>query len=195
MHDLQSKGRRRDKLALSRLLGSYPETGLWEMQTEASFGSETIARENQCASCVPEFKRPRQERTAYCRSVEHQTNTTLRFPCVPPVCCSRTFDTVRHPTPAPDIQSQTEGYAIFIPLRPPPGGRPSAGARTDVSDCAGFAPNLTKSGLSLTALSLTPCHPPESFVLSCSPFRSVFFGCRSSEQQKQPEPAERELND
>ena len=43
--------------------------------------------------------------------------------------------------PKPDVQSQTEGYAIFIPLRPPPGERPQAGALTVLSDCAGFAPN------------------------------------------------------
>ncbi len=29
----------------------------------------------------------------------------------------------------------------FVPLRPLPGGRRSAAARTGVSDCAGFAPN------------------------------------------------------
>jgi len=36
---------------------------------------------------------------------------------------------------------QTKGYAIFLSLRPLPGGRRSAAARTGVSDCAGFAPN------------------------------------------------------
>ena len=33
------------------------------------------------------------------------------------------------------------GYAAFFPLRPLPGGRRLAAARTGVSDCAGFAPN------------------------------------------------------
>jgi hypothetical protein len=31
MHDLQSKSRRRDKLPVSRLLRSYPETGFGEV--------------------------------------------------------------------------------------------------------------------------------------------------------------------
>src|SRR5271166_7180606 len=42
----------------------------------------------------------------------------------------------------------------------------TAAARAGASDCAGFAPNKTQTRLSLTALSLAPCHlhkPPFSF--------------------------------
>jgi len=50
----------------------------------------------------------------------------------------------------------------------------------------------TKSGLALTALSLTPCHPPS--VLRSVPFTSIglFFPLRSSEEKNKPIPAERE---
>src|ERR1700733_7775580 len=37
-------------------------------------------------------------------------------------------------------------YASFFPLRPLPGGRRLAAARTGVSDCAGIAPNFTQMG-------------------------------------------------
>ena len=69
-----------------------------------------------------------------CRSVENATRTALRIP-VSAYCVltSQSLTTIRH--------SQTEGYAIFFPLRPLPGGRRLAAARTGVSDCAGFAPN------------------------------------------------------
>src|SRR5271169_5792915 len=50
-------------------------------------------------------------------------------------------------------------------------------------------PNRT---LALTALSLTPCHPPSASVLSLSPFRLVSSRCRSSEERNKPETAERE---
>jgi len=46
--------------------------------------------------------------------------------------------------------------------------------------------------LALTALSLTPCHPPSASVLSLSPFRLVSSRCRSSEGRNKPETAERE---
>ncbi|MGC2170931.1 MAG: hypothetical protein WA623_06045, partial [Candidatus Sulfotelmatobacter sp.] len=46
--------------------------------------------------------------------------------------------------------------------------------------------------LALTALSLTPCHPPSASVLSLSPFRLVSSRCRSSEERNKPETAERE---
>jgi hypothetical protein len=46
--------------------------------------------------------------------------------------------------------------------------------------------------LALTALSLTPCHPPSDSVLSLSPFRLVSSRCRSSEGRNKPETAERE---
>jgi hypothetical protein len=48
--------------------------------------------------------------------------------------------------------------------------------------------------LALTALSLTPCHPPSVSVLSLSPFRLVSSRCRSSEERNKPETAEREKN-
>jgi hypothetical protein len=41
----------------------------------------------------------------------------------------------------PKTQPHSEGYAIFSPLRPLPGGRRLAAAWMGVSDCAGFAPN------------------------------------------------------
>src|SRR5207302_6275073 len=53
-------------------------------------------------------------------------------------------------------------------LRPLPGGRRLAAARTGVSDCAGFAPNEPQPRLALAALSLTPCHPPST------PFRPFY---------------------
>jgi hypothetical protein len=43
--------------------------------------------------------------------------------------------------------------------------------------------------LALTALSLTPCHPPSDSVLSFTPFRLVFSRCRSSEEKNKPETA------
>ena len=75
----------------------------------------------------------------------------------------------------PLYQIGEEGFAIFLSLRPLPGGRRLAAARTGVSDCAGFAPNEPQPRLALTALSLTPCHPPSVSVLSLSPFPSCFF--------------------
>ena len=72
------------------------------------------------------------ERTTYCRSVA-------------PAICAAHFRVCRQ---CADFQSltiirhsQAEGCAVFAPLRPPPGGRRLAAARTDVSDRAGFAPN------------------------------------------------------
>ena len=44
--------------------------------------------------------------------------------------------------------------------------------------------------LALTALSLTPCHPPSASVLSLHPCRLVFPRCRSSERKNKPTPAE-----
>ena len=60
----------------------------------------------------------------------------------------------------------------------------SRAARAGASDCAGFAPNKTQTRLSLTALSLAPCHPHN---LRSVPFTvpSVFVRWRSSEEQKQ----------
>ena len=50
------------------------------------------------------------------------------------VCADfQSLTTIRH--------FQAEGCAVFLPLRPPPGGRRLAAARTGTSDCAGFAPN------------------------------------------------------
>jgi hypothetical protein len=43
--------------------------------------------------------------------------------------------------------------------------------------------------LALTALSLTPCHPPSGSVLPFAPFRLVFSRCRSSEEKNKPETA------
>ena len=59
----------------------------------------------------------------------------------------------------------------LFPTTPVSGWTP-LGARTGLSDCAGFAPNQkTKSSLALAALSLTPCHPPGlRSVLSADPF-------------------------
>jgi len=54
-----------------------------------------------------------------------------------------------------------------------------AAARTGVSDCAGFAPNINQTRLALAALSLTPCHPPSGSVSSLRPCRLVFPRCRS----------------
>ena len=64
------------------------------------------------------------------------------------------------------------------PTAPLPGGRRLAAARTGVSDCAGFAPNINQKRLALTALSLTPCHPPSSSVSSLRPCRLVFPSMR-----------------
>jgi len=44
--------------------------------------------------------------------------------------------------------------------------------------------------LALTALSLTPCHPPSVSVLSLRPCRLVFPRCRSGERKNKPTPAE-----
>src|SRR5271166_6028455 len=58
-----------------------------------------------------------------------------------------------------------EPFGSFFPLRLGSGGRRPAPARAGASDCAGFAPNKTQPRLSLTALSLAPCHlhkPPFS---------------------------------
>jgi hypothetical protein len=68
-------------------------------------------------------------------------------------------------------------------------GRRLAAARTGVSDCAGFAQNQTQPRLALTALSLTPCHPPPASVLPFAPFRLVFSRYRSSEEKNKPETA------
>jgi hypothetical protein len=38
--------------------------------------------------------------------------------------------------------------------------------------------------LALSALSLTPCHPPSTSVLSLRQHRFVFSRCRSSERKK-----------
>src|SRR5580698_862653 len=76
------------------------------------------------------------------------------------------------------------------PLRPLPGGRRLAAAPTGASDCAGFAPNQTQLRLALTALSLTPCHPPSASVLSLRRCRLVFPRCRSGERKNKPTPAE-----
>src|SRR5271157_6092865 len=68
---------------------------------------------------------------------------------------------------------QRSPSGAFFPLRLGSGGRRSAAARAGASDCAGFAPNKTQTRLSLTALSLAPCHlhkPPFS-----SFHRSVCF--------------------
>jgi N-terminal domain of anti-restriction factor ArdC len=43
--------------------------------------------------------------------------------------------------------------------------------------------------LALTALSLTPCHPPSFSVRPFAPFRLVFSRCRSSEEKNKPETA------
>jgi hypothetical protein len=56
----------------------------------------------------------------------------------------------------PRQQSQTEGYAIFSSLRPLPGGRRLAAARTGVSDCADFAPNYPQPRSSSRAGLLPP---------------------------------------
>jgi hypothetical protein len=55
-----------------------------------------------------------------------------------------------------------------------------------------FRAKPTPPRLALTALSLTPCHPPSASVLSLSPFRLVSSRCRSSEERNKPETAERE---
>src|ERR1022692_4222347 len=44
--------------------------------------------------------------------------------------------------------------------------------------------------LALTALSLTPCHPPSASILSLRPYRLVFSRCRPRERKKKPTPAE-----
>jgi hypothetical protein len=46
--------------------------------------------------------------------------------------------------------------------------------------------------LALTALSLTPCHPPSASVLSLPPVSACFFPLRFSEEKNKPIPAERE---
>jgi hypothetical protein len=46
--------------------------------------------------------------------------------------------------------------------------------------------------LALTALSLTPCHPPSPSILPLSPFRLVSSRCHSSEERNKPETAERQ---
>src|SRR5258708_16636719 len=65
----------------------------------------------------------------------------------------------------PSVLLKRKATPSFSPLRPLPRGRRLAAARTGVSDCAGFAPNETQPRLALTALSLTPCHPPSGSVL------------------------------
>jgi hypothetical protein len=67
-----------------------------------------------------------------------------------------------------------------------------AAARTVVSDCAAFAPNKTQLRLSLTALSLTPCHPSSGSVLSLRQSRFVFSRCRSSERKNKADTGRRE---
>jgi hypothetical protein len=67
-----------------------------------------------------------------------------------------------------------------------------AAARTVVSGCAGFAPNKTQPRLSLTALSLTPCHPSSGSVLSLRQSRFVFSRCRSSERKNKADTGRRE---
>src|SRR5206468_633501 len=81
----------------------------------------------------------------------------------------------------------SRGVAARLPSTAPlPGGRRLAAARSGVSDCAGFAPNIKQKRLALTALSLTPCHPPSSSVSSLRPCRLVFPRCRSSERKNKP---------
>jgi hypothetical protein len=46
--------------------------------------------------------------------------------------------------------------------------------------------------LALAAPPLAPCHPPESSVLSFSPFRLFLSAVAASEEQKQPITAEKE---
>ena len=67
-----------------------------------------------------------------------------------------------------NIQSQAEGYAIILSLRPLPDGRRSAAARTGVSDCAGFAAKLTPTPFG-THRAFTHALPP-SFGLRSVPF-------------------------
>src|SRR5271165_3831075 len=79
-----------------------------------------------------------------------------------------------HHSQTPHFSMHPKG-ALREPFSTPPcsGGRRSGAARAGASDCAGFAPNKTQTRLSLTALSLAPCHlhkPPFS-----SFHRSVCF--------------------
>ena len=79
-----------------------------------------------------------------CRSVENATRSALRN-------CRECLSCADFPSLTDIRHSQGKATPSLSPLRPPPGGRRLAAARTDVSDCAGFAPNHKPNAV---------CHEP-----------------------------------
>ena len=125
------------------------------------------------------------EPSADCRSVENATGTALRISVS--ACWCTDFPSVtaiRHLK-----RKATPSLSHFVLFRVDAAWPRLGRAFRTAPVSRQTNPNRR---LALTALSLTPCHPPSASVLSLSPFRLVSSRCRSSEERNKPETAERE---